>query len=881
VTRRLYGWLLGLLPRAFRVRHAAALADHFDALDDEARRAGWWRRLRLWSGAVTDLVGQAIVLRHRDRAMEGGRSPRGDRRTRGIAADVRYAVRGFRRAPGFTAVALATLALGIGANTAVFSVLDAVLLEPLPYPAPDRLVRVDFERPLSPEEFVALTDEVPAFERLAGTDSTVLTVGGDGPAEEVGGAAVVGDLFGVLGATPALGRLLGPDDGRPGAAGVAVISARFWRQRFGGDPAVVGRSLEIGGAGAGRRTVVGVVDERFVPLEAGRDIWVPVVVDPADEAAYSHNAYLDVVARLAPDATVRGAGAEVRTLVARRAEASEGRLAVADAVAAVRVVGLQPYLARHARVTGLLLAGAVALVLLMALVNVTSLWLARVSGRARELEVRRALGASRGRLVRQLLTESAVLSLAGGALGVVVGQAGAAALGARLTAAVPGAEARLDLRVLLFTLGVALAAGIASGVVPAFRASRGDTLTPGAGRGQTIGRRQARTNRRLVSAEVALAVVLVAGAGLFIRSLDRVQRVEPGFDPARILSLRVRPPAARYPDAPQQAAYYRRVIEALEALPDVTAAGAIHLLPLNGGGMGVGYRIDGGPPPGDVEPIASYRIVEPGYFASMGIGVRQGRGLAATDGAGAPPVAVVNETLARTIARNGTAVGRRFTDAEGATWLTVVGVVADIRQATLEQAPRAEVYVPAAQAGEFLGSMFLTLRTVGDPSAAVPSVLAAVRAIDDQVPVSAVRPMRQVVATSLGERRFVTGLFALFAAVALALGAAGVYGVLSQAVGARTREIGIRMAVGASQGEVRRWAVGEGLRPAAWGVGAGLIAAAALHPLVASHLVDAATIDPAVLAGVAVLLLAVAAAASWAPARRASRIDPFEVLKTD
>ncbi len=883
IARRLMGRLLtAAFPGEFRRQFGREMLEVSVARAREVRasrgRLAW---VRCWLRTVADLTGAGLAARReRRRADERAGGARGDGVARGLLADVRYAVRGFRHNPGFTAVAVLTLALGIGANTAMFSVLDAVLLEPLPYPAPDRLARVDFDRPLTVSEFVALERETSAFAGLGGSSSLILTVGGDGPAEEVGGARAIGDLFGVLGARAAAGRLLRADDGRPGAAPVAVISDRYWHERFGGDPAAVGRSVEIGGAGAARRTIVGVVDRRHVPLEAGCDIWVPVVVDPADEEAYDHDAYLNVVGRLAPGMTLAIARTQVQALAGRRAR-TEAPAAVSEAAASADVVTLQDFLVRNVRVTALLLAAAVGLVLVMAAVNVTSLWLARVGGRGREMAVRRALGASRGRLVRQVLTESAVLSLAGGAAGVWLGQVAAAALGARLTAAVPGAEARIDARVLLFTFGVALVVGVASGLVPALRATRDQALAPGGGRRQSLGRGQARTNRRLVSAEVALAVVLVAAAGLLLRSLDRVQRTDPGFDPARILSLRLRPPAARYPDPPRLQAYYREAIQTLAALPAVEAAGAINLLPLGGSGMSVGYCIDGHCPSDGVEPLASYRIVEPGYFAAMGIAVRAGRALAAADVAGTPPVAVVNESLARAIAGDGGAVGRRFTDGAGHTWLTVVGVVRDIRQSALERRPRPEVYVPAAQALEFMDSMFLTLRTAGDPEAAVPAVLSSIRRLDDQVPVSAVRPMRHVVAASLRDRRLLTGLFALFGAVALALGAAGVYGVLAQAVGARTREIGIRMAVGASRADVRRWAVREGVRPAVWGIGAGLATALPAGMLFRSQLVDAAPVDPVVLLSVAGLLLAVAAAASWLPARRASRVDPIEVLKAD
>ncbi|HSC26064.1 MAG TPA: ABC transporter permease [Vicinamibacterales bacterium] len=797
-----------------------------------------------------------------------------------LTSDLRYGARSLVRAPLFTLMAIVTFALGVGANAAVFSVVHAALLSPLPYPDADRLVRVWPERPLSVREFIQLQQETAALSGVAASSDEVFTVGGDGPAEEVAGAAVTTDYFTLLGARPALGRLFTAGDSIAGADPAVILSHEFWERRFGRDPSVVGRRIAIGGQGTAERRVVGVLTPDFAPASFRHRVWVPVTIDPNDEVSYSHQAFLAVVGRLRPSIPVNQASADVKAFAARLRQQTPEAFSEA-LVARAGVVPLQAYYVREVRSTVWLLAGAVVFVLLIACVNVTTMGLARAAGRSRELAVRAALGASRRRLVGQLLVESAMLGLAGGLVGAGLGHLAAGAVAGRLEQLVPGMVVGLDWKVLAFALATATAAGVAAGVVPAIRASRpaAGPLRAGAA---TADRRRRLVTHLLVTTEVAAAVVLTAGAALLIESMRRLQVVDPGFESARVLSLRVRPQAARYPDNARLVAYYRDLLDRLASVPDVEAAGAIHLLPLAGGNVRVLYAVGGRPlAAGTPQPSANYRIVTPGYFRAMGIPLRSGRLFGPDDREGAPPVGLINETMARQIDAAGNAVGRQLVGDDGEVWSTIVGVVADTRQSSLYDESSPELYLSYAQAGEFLSSMYLTVRTRRDPASLADPVQTALRNLDDQVAVALVRPMADVVRESLNASRQVTGLFGLFAALALALGAAGVYGVASQAVAQRTREIGVRMALGASRTAVFSRATREGLAPVAYGLMFGLVGSFWLEPLLANRLFDVAPGDPVATLAVAGVLLLVGAAACMVPARRASRVSPIEALRCD
>jgi putative ABC transport system permease protein len=801
---------------------------------------------------------------------------------RTLLQDVRFGLRVLWKRPGFTAVALAVLALGVGANTAIFSVVNAVLLRPLPYPGSERVVAFDGVNPskgveesnMSAPDFADWKAQTRSFEALSIYTEGGSNLTGGGEPERVTAAWVGPDFFRVIGVGAARGRALLPEDEDPGAANVVVISHGLWQRLFGSDPSAVGRTVELGGRG---REVVGVMPPGF-DFPSRAEVWGPlqleVAKEPRDNRAYQ------VLGRLREGVPLAQAQAEIDAVAARLAASYP----VTNMGWGVDLDPLKDETVGEMRAALLLLLAGVALVLLIACANVANLLLARAAGRRREVALRLALGAGRWRVARQMLTESLLLALAGGALG--------AGLSVWLTDLIVAlaprntprlAEASLDARVFLFAVGATLLTGLAFGIVPALQASRadlGESLKEG-GRGSAGGRSRVRSG--LVVSEVALSLLLLAGAGLLVKSFARLQAVDPGFDPEGVMTARVSLPGARYKEPAQKAEFYRALTERLNALPGVEAAGATASLPLGGSNLSVwrGLVPEGRPATPESDEPAAFSVVTPGYFPAMRIPLRAGRVFDERDDANAPKVIVVNETLARKVFAGQDPVGRHVTIWRDEKFpRQVVGVVGDTKPSSLDAAEAPQMYVPHAQDAGWGGlSLAVRARGGGDPSALAPLLREEVRALDRQLPVYDVKTMAKVWADSTAYRRVTMFLMAGFAAAALLLAGVGLYGVLSYTVAQRTHEIGIRMALGARGSDVLRLVVRQGMLLTLAGLGVGLAGALLLTRLMTGLLYGVSAADPVVYALVSLLLAAVALLACLVPARRATKVDPMIALR--
>lgn len=797
-----------------------------------------------------------------------------------LLQDLRYAVRTLRASPGFTLMAMLTLALGIGANSAIFSVVNAVLLRPLPYAHPERLVRVWPESMVPQAGFVEMRDRTRSFEHLGGVGSEgdmVLT--GQGTPERLRGVPVTGSVFPLLGVEAVAGRTFLPEEERAGGGRVVVLSHGLWQQRFGGDRAVVGRTITLDGF---PHTVVGVMGAGFHFPSREAQVWTPVVLDAGNPGAYWNPAGLFLFGRLHEGATVEGALAEVRSVIPRIREAFPWPMPT-EWGAGAGVVPLHEQVVGGVRTPLLLLLGAVGLVLLIACANVANLLLARGMARRREIATRVALGAARGRLARQLLTESLVLALLGGAAGLLLATAGGRMLVRLLPADMPRAEEiGTDASVLGFTLLLALLTGVAFGLFPALWGSRADLQASLKDGVKGTGGAGNRVSRALVAIEVALAVVLVISAGLLVRSVSLLQQVDPGFRAGGVVTARLTPAGERYQDPERVRAFYRDLLARVQALPGVETASVTNQLPLDGGFASFPFEVEGQPlAPGATPPVGGSWLVSPGYLQAMGVPLVRGRGIEEADQAGAPDVALVNEKMASQYWPGQDAVGKRFKPVWWQDrWLTVVGVVGNVRHEGLASVERPEFYRPFTQ--EPTAAMMLVVRSrAADPAGLVAAVRTAVADTDPDVPVSDVRMMEQVVGASLARPRFVMLLLAVFAGVALVLGAVGIYGVMAYAVTQRRHEIGIRMALGAGPVSVQRMVVKGGLTLAVLGLLAGIAAAFATTRLLASQLFGVGPADPLTFVGVALAVMAVAFVATWVPARRATRVDPMVALRTE
>ncbi|GEN11820.1 duplicated orphan permease [Myxococcus fulvus] len=820
---------------------------------------------------------------------------------RDFVQELRHALRMLVKHPGFTAVALLTLALGIAANTAIFSVVNAVLFAPLPYREPDRLMMVwglspnQSRQTVAPANFLDWRAQSDSFEGLAAFSNVSFSLGGDGTPELVRGGSVSANFFQVLGTPAALGTTFQASSGGEGSWQRVVLSHGLWRRRFGGDPRILGRTVRLNDVSY---EVVGVMPERFewptiVPTHASASeppqLWVPAVhrdvpqlgPDTAQDTSTRRDGnYLRVVGRLKPGVTREGAQQAVATIAERLAR----EYPETNAKSGIGLVPLREQLVGNVQAVLWLLLAAVGLVLVIACANVANLFLSRASARRQELTVRLALGARRWQLVRQLLTESVVLALAAGALGLLLALWGMDALLALVPPELPRLGAvGLDGRVLAFTLLTSLGTGVFFGLVPALKASAPDlsgVLRQGGGGRLSSGGNRSRG--ALVVGEVALAVVLLISAGLLLRSLWRMQSVELGFRSEGVLTWSVSLPATRYPDDARQAALFQQVLERVQALPGVKSAGAISDLPLGGNDVSTVLTREGQsrPEPGEARSVG-YQCITPGYFRTLGIPLLGGRDLTAMDGEGTQRVVLVNQTLAREAWPGETPVGQRIrlgSDPDSP-WLTVIGVVGDVRQGGALKETRPEAYVPALQ-GTFHFIQFAA-HTEGDPTRLVAGVREAVAALDSQLPISKVRTMEETVTSAMARPRFLSTLVALFAALALLLAGVGLSGVIAYMARQRTQEIGIRMALGARPVDVLRLVLGSGMRLALAGVGLGLVGAWAATRGMASQLYGVSATDPLTFGSLSLAVVVLTLVATWLPARRATRVDPLIAMRSE
>jgi len=798
--------------------------------------------------------------------------------------EIASAARSLRRAPGVTLLAVGILAVGIGANTAIFSVVDAVLLRPLPFPEADRVVRIWATAPergldlaeVSHARFLDVSSRNASFEAIGAftPDSVTLTAPGTEPLR-IAAARVSRGVLDVLGVRPKLGRNFLPEEDRPGGPDAVLLGARLWRGRFGADPRVVGGSVDLDGRA---RTVVGVLPDGLGFPDDETELWIPRVdapnfLNPGNVERGS--TYLSLVARRKPGMTDAAIRADLDRLAGNR------RSGYLDEGLRYRFLSFREAATRDARPLLLLLLGAVALVLLIACANVTNLLLVRAIERRREVAVRKALGASRGRLVRQFLVESLLLAGAAAVAGVALARAALpalAALAARQKLPRAG-EIGLDLRVLAFASAAAFLTGIVFGIVPAFPGAATDIRAALAETSRTaLGSARRRRGRGfLVVAEVALAVVLLTGAGLLFRTILRLEAVDPGFRRDHLVVAAVDLPPSRYSKPEDIRAFFERLRESFASIPGVDAVGAAQALPLSADRPQTLVAAEGGLlPPLSERPIVSLDTVAFDYFRTLGIPLRAGRTFADADDASAPMRLVVNRSFARRFFPGRDAVGRRVFVGRSPKPSEIIGVVGDVRSDGLDAAPRESFYLSARQ--HTVSTLRFVLRSRAPLSVLAPTLRARLRALDPAQPLSDLRSMDDVVAESIGPRRRIGLLLGVFAGIAVALAAIGLFAVMACSVRQRSAEIGVRIALGAEPRRILGATVAEGLRLAAIGLGAGLAASAALTRSIASLLFETRPVDPATVGAISFFLLAVAAAASWIPARRAARTDPIRVL---
>jgi predicted permease len=798
--------------------------------------------------------------------------------------DLRYGLRTLLKNPGFCAVAILTVALGIGPNTAIFTMVNAVLLKPLPVPEPDRVVMIwgtllksGFDQmPVSAADYLDWKQQARSFDYMSAAFTIPeygLNISGIGDPERAPAALASREFLPALGIKPIVGRNFLPEEDRPGGPPAVLISNALWQRRFHSDPGAVGRTLTVDGI---PRTVVGVV-----PHELGEmvhaDLWLPTAINPNNPERQNHN--YGIVARLKPGVTVAQARSEM-TVIAQLLELA---YPATNTGWGITLFPMAEMFTGRIRPVLLILLGAVGLLLLIACANLANLLLARAATREKEIAIRGALGAGRGRIVRQLVTESLVLSMAGGVVGLILASYGVRAMRGVVPDMFPMLQhMSVDLPVLAFTLGVSIATGLLFGLVPAWRSSHTNlntTLKEAAGRSEGGGGSH-RIRSALLASEVALAVLLSVSAGLLLRSFVRVMAVDPGVRTANILTMNLSLPDSKYDTPLKRATFYKSLTERLETVPGIRSAGAVMFLPLRVSilsfRIGVnGFVIQGRPPvPQDQRPLADYRIATPGYFSTMGIALRQGRLLDAHDDLNAKRVALVNEAMVRKHFVHENPLGQHLVMGEPT---EIVGVVADAKMYGLDAPVEPAIYVPHMQHPAV--SMGVTVRTAGDPAVMAPAVRREILKLDAEQPISSVRTMEDVLSDSLMLRRATMLMLMVFALLALTLATVGIYGLTAYSVSRRTHEIGLRVALGASRPQILRLVVGRGLVTSIIGAAIGVGAALVLTRCLSSMLYGVTATDPLVFAGVPLLLIAVSAVASYVPARKATTIDPLVALR--
>jgi putative ABC transport system permease protein len=816
------------------------------------------------------------------RIKEMGYEVRGGGLMETLWQDLRYGTRMLRKQPSFTLVAVLTLSLGIGANTAIFSVVNAVLLRPLPFAEPERLVWLWDTQPQLPTAPASLPDFLDwkaqnhSFEHLAAFQSGNMFLDtGDGMRDTLVGL-VTPETFALFRVSPILGRTFTDEETLPGRFRVAVLSHAMWRSRFGSDPNVLGRTMDVSGS---PYTIIGVMPEGFsFPDRA--ELWRPLPIDPNKLDRGPH--YLRVVGRLKPAVTLAQAQAEMSTLAARLAEQYPEKIAGHG----VKLELLRDVVVGDIGPALFVLLGAVGFVLLIACANVANLLLARVGVRQKEIAVRTALGASRLRIARQLFTESLMLSVGGGAAGLLIAVWGVNWLVSLGPNTIPRVqEIAVDPRVVCFTLLISVATSLLFGLAPALQASRPDltgALKEG-GRG-SAGLLRNRLRSVLVISEVALSLVLLIGAGLMIRSFAKLSQVNPGFNPDQVFTMGVTLLRSKYPEDERVASFYSQLLERAAATPGVASAGATSDLPFSGSNTSDSFTIEGRPPVAkEEEPSTEYRVVTPRYFESMGVPLLAGRDFTWADTKQSPNVVMINEAFARRHFAGESPLGHRLRlQGQERDPLLIVGVIGDVRHIRLDEQPIPEAYVPFLQdplSETYRRSMTIVARTKSDPGAVAGSLRAALTSLDKSVPVYALKPMTEYLHDSLARRRFNLILLTGFGGVALVLAAVGIYGVISYGVTQRTHEIGIRMALGAAKGDVLRLVVRQGMIMALGGVAIGLLASLALTRLMETLLYGVSVTDPLTFTVIALLLTSVALLACFVPARRATKVDPLVALR--
>jgi putative ABC transport system permease protein len=804
--------------------------------------------------------------------------------------NIRYTLRLLRKSPGFTTIAVLTLALGIGANTAVFSVVDAVMLRPLPYPDPGRLVslwEINDRRPgsrstVAPANLVDYVRANRTFDGLAGYASSSMSLTKAGAPEQLTGEAVTWNVFALLGVSPAIGRPFLPDEDRPGREHVVILSDSLWRGRFSADPRIVGRAITLNGE---PYDVVGVMPPSFQPLTQFRSAAPITFFVPAaypDELLANHGDHeINVVGRLKSGVTLEQAQADLQTISLDLAKRFPDTNA-AEGMVRARIAPLNDDIVRNVRTSLLLMLGAVGLVLLIACVNIANLLIVRAVGQRQEMAIRMALGATRLQIAVDVVTRAVVLGLLGGAAGLLCGVWTRDGLVSIAPASIPKLDQlAVSPRVLAVTIAMSLLTGALAGLLPALQTSRRD-VTPtlkSTGLSVSSARSIMRWRGMLMAAEIAAALVLAVGAGLLVRSLIRLNAMELGFETDRVLTLYARLPESKYSSPDLREAFFQTLAPKIQAIPGVRNVAFANQFPMRGG-WGGGFQMNG--PSGPIRGEADFQAVSPGYFATLGISLVRGRLIGDEDRNGTVRVAVVSPAFVRQFLRDRDPIGQQFTRFPGAPAITIVGVVGDIRRDGRAADIVPQVYVSAAQTDVYpVRLASIAVRANGDPYALVPSIQRAVWSIDPDQPITNVRTLDEVLSIAAAQRRFNMTLLLSFAALALALALVGVYGVIAYAVAQRTREIGIRVALGATRRDVIALVVRSGLGWSLAGIASGIAGAYAASRLMAGLLFGVTASDPATFATIAIVMAAVALSASYVPARRAASVDPVSALRTE